>query len=366
MSTRSMRALPRTRAALAIAATAALALTACSGGDDEESDSSSEDDGASEDSGDESDSEATSDEATSDDSSSDDSADAGEWPRTITHDAGETEIPAQPERIVSTSITLTGTLLAIDAPVVASAATTAGPLTDDNGFFSQWSDVAAEDGVEVAYPNLELDLDAVDSYAPDLIIVSSVGADAAVDAYDQLSEIAPTIVLDYGSSSWEDIAAELGEATGLEDAATGVVEEFDQYVEDAAEQITLPDGPVTSLTYNGADGGNVFTENSAQASILTGLGFEYQAGPEDIASGVRSDVTQYTAENLPAAIDGAQVAFVIAGGDDNAAEMAADPLLANTAAVQNDQVLAVGPTSFRIDYYSGIQFVDAVVADFSE
>jgi iron complex transport system substrate-binding protein len=360
-----MRALPRTRAALAIAATAALALTACSGGDDEESDSSSEDGGTTEDSGDETDSETTSDEAASDDSSSDDSADAGEWPRTITHDAGETEIPAQPERIVSTSITLTGTLLAIDAPVIASAATTAGPLTDDNGFFSQWADVAAEDGVEVAYPNLELDLDAVDSYAPDLIIVSSVGADAAVDAYDQLSEIAPTIVLDYGSSSWEDIAAELGEATGLEDEATAVVEEFDQYVADAAEQIAIPDGPVTALTYNGADGGNVFTENSAQASILTGLGFEYQAGPEDVASGVRSDVAQYT-ENLPAAIDGAQVAFVIAGGDDNAADMAADPLLANSAAVQNDQVLAVGPTSFRIDYYSGIQFVDAVVADFSE
>jgi iron complex transport system substrate-binding protein len=360
-----MRALPRTRAALAIAATAALALTACSGGDDEESDSSSEDGGTTEDSGDETDSETTSDEAASDDSSSDDSADAGEWPRTITHDAGETEIPAQPERIVSTSITLTGTLLAIDAPVIASAATTAGPLTDDNGFFSQWADVAAEDGVEVAYPNLELDLDAVDSYAPDLIIVSSVGADAAVDAYDQLSEIAPTIVLDYGSSSWEDIAAELGEATGLEDEATAVVEEFDQYVADAAEQIAIPDGPVTALTYNGADGGNVFTENSAQASILTGLGFEYQAGPEDVASGVRSDVAQYTAENLPAA-DGAQVAFVIAGGDDNAADMAADPLLANSAAVQNDQVLAVGPTSFRIDYYSGIQFVDAVVADFSE
>ena len=51
------------------------------------------------------------------------SPDQGEWPRTITHEMGETVLEAKPERIVSTSLSVTGTLLAIDAPVVATAAT---------------------------------------------------------------------------------------------------------------------------------------------------------------------------------------------------------------------------------------------------
>src|SRR5699024_1455480 len=264
------------------------------------------------------------------------------------------------------SITLTGTLLAIGAPVVASAATSPSPLTDDNGFFSQWSDVAAEQGVEVLYPNLELDLEAVDALAPDLIIGSTIGQDATADAYDQLSEIAPTVMLDYGSSSWEDLAAVLGEATGLEQQADAAVQEFDDYVAAAAEEITLPDQPVTALTYNGADGGRMFTAASSQATILTGLGFEYQAGPEDIAAETRSDVSAYTAENLPAALEGAQVAFLVAAGQDNAEAMLADPLLANTPAVSSGSVIPLGPTSFRIDYYSGMQLVDAVVAEYGQ
>ena len=45
-----------------------------------------------------------------------------------------------PQRIVSTSVTITGTLLAIDAPVVASGATSPNPLVaDKQGFFTQWS-----------------------------------------------------------------------------------------------------------------------------------------------------------------------------------------------------------------------------------
>lgn len=38
--------------------------------------------------------------------------------RTITHDLGETVINGTPKRIVSTSVVLTGTLLALGAPVI--------------------------------------------------------------------------------------------------------------------------------------------------------------------------------------------------------------------------------------------------------
>ena len=63
------------------------------------------------------------------------------WPVTIKGDDGvDVEIKAEPKSIVSTSVTLTGSLLALDAPVVASTpAKKKDEKTDDNGFFTQWS-----------------------------------------------------------------------------------------------------------------------------------------------------------------------------------------------------------------------------------
>jgi len=39
-------------------------------------------------------------------------------------------------------------------------------------------------------------------------------------------------------------------------------------------------------------------------------------------------------------------------------------VLANLDAVKGNQVYSLGPTSFRIDYYSGIQMIDMVVPHF--
>ncbi|WP_251381599.1 MULTISPECIES: Fe2+-enterobactin ABC transporter substrate-binding protein [unclassified Leucobacter] len=179
---------------------------------------------------------------------------SGDWPRTIDHAAGSTTIDEAPLRIVSTSPSLTGSLLAIDAPLVAAGAATVTPLTDDKGFFTQWADVADERGVEVAYANLTLDIDAIDQFEPDLIIGSANGGDATSDAYDQLSEIAPTVLLDYSSVTWQELTTELGEITGLESNASERLAEYDSWVAGEAAKLTLPEQPATALVYMGAEG----------------------------------------------------------------------------------------------------------------
>ncbi|MFI5504169.1 iron-enterobactin transporter periplasmic binding protein [Corynebacterium kutscheri] len=72
----------------------------------------------------------------SDSSNSVTSTGSGQWPRTIDTDDGELTLVDQPTTIVSTSTTLTGSLLAVGAPVVATAATTPNidELSDDQGF----------------------------------------------------------------------------------------------------------------------------------------------------------------------------------------------------------------------------------------
>lgn len=289
------------------------------------------------------------------------------FPRTITHANGETVIDEKPVRIVSTSITITGTLLAMGAPVVASAATTPGPLTDDNGFFAQWADVATERGVEVLYPNLEFDLEAVIAAEPDVIIVSTSGADSALEQYDALSAVAPTLVYNYGNQSWQSLALEISEALGLEEEAQATIDDFDAYVSEAAGAITLPEPNTASgVVFNGAQNDSAVAKvGNAQASIFEALGFEVIGAPDelDTSETVRQDFAFVSLENLGLAIKGATV-FLINGTDETAADFLATPVLANLDAVTNDAVYPLGPTSFRIDYYSARTVVDTIRAAF--
>lgn len=69
---------------------------------------------------------------------------AADWPRQITDSRGTHTTESQPQRIVSTSVTLTGSLLAIDAPVIASGATTPNNRVADD----QWLFTPVEQGGE--------------------------------------------------------------------------------------------------------------------------------------------------------------------------------------------------------------------------
>lgn len=288
------------------------------------------------------------------------------WPRTINHAAGDTTIDAQPQTVVSTSVSLTGILLALDAPVTATAAAVPGPLTDDKGFFTQWASVADERGLTVLYPNLTLDLEAVDAAAPDLIVGSTIGQDNVSDAYGQLSDIAPTVLLDYGSQDWTALATQLGAALGLEDNAQQIIADYDAHLAELAGTMTAPTGTTLVISYTGADGANIFNPNSAQAHVLTSLGFDYQGVDESLVAQKRSDISTVTLENLPAALADVDTIFVLKVGASSVDAVKADPLLANVKAVADGQLQELAPQAFRIDYYSGTAMADAVAALYSK
>lgn len=283
------------------------------------------------------------------------------WPRTVETEQGAVEIPSQPERIVSTSVTLTGSLLAIDAPVVASGATAANTaVADGQGFFTQWGEIAADRGV-VPIAGTDIDVEKVIGQDPDLIVVAKTGADSAVDLYDQLSAVAPTIVIDYGNKTWQEVTEILGDATGHESEAASVVSTFEETVENAKSAMTLPPQPTTAMVYNGPEGANVWTEESAQGKLLNELGFTSAEIPAsalgDTSMGARKDIVQISPENYSRAFTGATVILVNAD-ESNVTEYLADPLLAQTAAVLEKHVYAVGLDTFRLDYYSATNFVE--------
>ncbi|WP_246659310.1 Fe2+-enterobactin ABC transporter substrate-binding protein [Rhizobium sp. FY34] len=284
------------------------------------------------------------------------------WPRTIQHAAGELTLPAKPKRILSTTPSVTGILLAMQAPLLATAATTPSPLTDDKGFFIQWADVADQRAVEVLYPNLSFDIEAIIGWEPDLVIGSATGADSIVQYLPELqAQGIPTLVVNYSNQSWQELATQLGAATGLEREATESINRFDARIRKVAQAIQPPKEPVSIVGYDISGSFSIGKLHSPQGQLLAALGLTVSELPATLKSQVSrsSNADFISRENLPAAITGTHV-FLLRATEHDVADFLADPLLANLTAVQKKQVYPLGPTSFRIDYYSGLEMADVV------
>ncbi len=295
-------------------------------------------------------------------------AQAADWPRTVTDAVGTLTLPAKPVRIISTSPSVTGILLAIGAPVVASTATTPSALTDSKGFFSQWAAVADQRGVKVLAPNLKFDIEAVIGWQPDLVVASASGADSGLEHVAELkAQGLPTLVVNYSTQSWQELAAELGRATGREAEAQAAIARFDARAAEVAASITPPPGNVSIVGYNIGGSYSVGRTIGTQARLLQALGFRVAGLPEALQQSVTraSDFDFISRENLPAAIAGDTV-FLLRGTEKDKDAFLADPVLANTRAVIDRRVYPLGPTSFRIDYYSGLQLIDRIAGYFKK
>ena len=118
-------------------------------------------------------------------------------------------------------------------------------------FQCQWGDVAKARHIQRLYIG-EASAEAVAAQMPDLILVSATGGDSAIALYDQLSAIAPTLVINYDDKSWQQLLTQLGEITGHEKQAADRIASFDKQLSEAKQHMTLPPQPVTALVYTPA------------------------------------------------------------------------------------------------------------------
>ncbi|AFJ46492.1 Fe2+-enterobactin ABC transporter substrate-binding protein [Shimwellia blattae] len=291
------------------------------------------------------------------------------WPRTVTDSKGSHTLEQAPVRIVSTSVTLTGSLLALDAPVVASGATTPNNrVADQQGFLRQWGDVARQRNVARLYIG-EANAEAIAAQMPDLILISATGGDSALPLYDQLSAIAPTLVINYDDKSWQQLLTQLGTITGHEKQAAARIAEFNTRLEKARQHMTLPPQPVSALVYTpAAHSANLWTAESAQGQLLRQLGFRLAELPASLrlstSMGKRHDIVQLGGENLAHGLNG-QTLLMFANNDQDAAALSKDPLLAHIPAVKDKRVWALGTETFRLDYYSATLILQRLSALFA-
>lgn len=286
----------------------------------------------------------------------------------VAHDAGTTDnVPAQPKKIVSLSVTLTGHLLALDAPVIATQASP-GPFSDPSGYFLQWAEVAKKRNVQVVYSGTEVNLEKIIALQPDLIIGAASGADSVAKQYDALKAIAPTLIYRYDNLSWSDLTRKLGEAIGRKEKATGALADFDARVARVKAAIKAPTQEVAPIRNNDTEI-VVFTDRSAQGQLLASLGFKLRAVPDNLKKGVgnegaRVDIVTVAQENVPPALGDAGLLFVGHRPEQITAAQA-KPLWSALPAVTTKRVYDLGLDSFRLDYFSASAILDRVEKSFA-
>ena len=169
---------------------------------------------------------------------SDDADDGGTV--TIEHRYGTTEVPVDPERIVSLDLQWTDVLSALDEPPVGYLADPSAP----DGF--PWRGDLLQDATAMTATDT-LPYEQIAALKPDLIVVAYFAQEQA--DYDKLSAIAPTVATlsDAQVDTWQDITTAAGKILGEEDDAAELVASVDGDVAAVAEELPGLEGKTFTL-----------------------------------------------------------------------------------------------------------------------
>ncbi|MCI2237128.1 ABC transporter substrate-binding protein [Paenibacillus sp. TRM 82003] len=288
--------------------------------------------------------------------------------RTVTTEQGTVEVPGDPQRIAVLSGSLAGYLFALDAPVVATDTRVLGVTDLQGGFPPAWADEATAQGTTALPAGEELNVEAVAAARPDLIIGGGQGITAvqAQEAYEQLSDIAPTVLVPAGTTNWQEQLELVAEATGRTDGVDEIVSAYDAQVEQVRSSITVPDGNAVFLLSLPVGKPFVIPADAALPALAEEVGFT----PDDVLTKA-GDPTLYgsgdsfeVSPELLGQVADAPVAFVVALGGPSAQELAQDPVYAALPAFRDGQVHELPATSYRPDHDGAVDALEAIAEQF--
>ena len=251
---------------------------------------------------------------------------------TVTDMKGTVEIPANPQRIVDTSGSA-DELIILEMPFVGSANTSMFDPTIVPEYLQEYF---AENNVETVgnYSGSagDLDLEKIAELEPDLIIMN-IRHD---NVYDQMCEIAPTVMLDDDISyvNWRGRFQQLGEWFGKEDVVEEWLANYDAQAAEYADQLkavtgndtfaVIEDNSVRSGTYY------VYSTGGPGELIYDALGLPASSGVPENVWGAEVDAEYFSQ------IDADHVLYF---SDDGTVGDTADlPTWKNLKAVQNGNV----------------------------
>lgn len=210
------------------------------------------------------------------------SPESAAFPRTVEHKYGETEIAAEPQRVVTVGLSDHDYALALGVVPVA--------VTDWYGDYpyAAWpwaADALGDEEPEVMPRNEDkLNFELIAGMRPDLIIGQYTGMTEA--DYQTLSGIAPTVAQsgdfpDFGMP-WDETTRVIGRALGRDDQAEGVVSDIEQLFADARAEHPEFDGK-TAVVAEQFDSLFVRSASDPRTRFLTDLGFVLPPEIADLA-----------------------------------------------------------------------------------
>jgi iron complex transport system substrate-binding protein len=217
--------------------------------------------------------------------------------RTIEHKYGSTEVPENPERIVTVGLTEQDYLLALDiAPVGVREWFGGYP-----GALWPWAREALGDRpLPEVLPVDEINFEQIANLGPDLIL--GVNSGLTQQEYDTLAEISPTIAqpaeyADFGVP-WQEMARLVGRAVGREERVEELIPEIETRFEEAREQNPDFEGSTGLLAADLEDGSVYVYAEGPAPSFLRQLGLELPSEIEEAVFSESRDPAPLSLEQL--------------------------------------------------------------------
>lgn len=262
---------------------------------------------------------------------------------------GAVEVPASPKRVVVLGYRLTGIAFNLGAHVKGTIPEVAGGSSDAA---QPWADAAVKERTTFLPWFVDgFDIGGIQALDPDLIIAGGPGLEHehAVQAYPELSDIAPTVVIGEDASSWQDQAEVMADALGADKKYKGMVDNYDKAVDGITENTTAPEGDVGYLVFDAEGRPYAANENVGLPAELTDIGLEpakYSQIPGLQPAGFSDELLAVPPDRVSEVFD-QDTLFVLGYGRDivNPGELARDPEYADLPAIKNFR-------AFGLDYWS--------------
>lgn len=274
-----------------------------------------------------------------------DAADTGEgnFPVTIEHALGTTEIEEQPERVV--------TLGYGEGDIVAGLGLT--PLAvnsygSSDGVSSPWLDDAV-DGAELELLDTAdgIPYEQIAALQPDVVLALLSDIDAS--AYDLLSEIAPTVAYQTGPfrDSWQDASLTAGRALGLEEEAQALIDGVEETIDETAAANPELEGKTASvvLAISSDQAGVLNSPEENTIRTLLQLGMELPPAVAELEVGPTGYSAVLSLEQI--GVLDADLLLLYAITEEARAALTSNALFEQLDVTTRDDVLAIEPATWQ-------------------
>lgn len=261
---------------------------------------------------------------------------------TVTDVRGEVEIPAEPQRIVDLSGN-SDILSILGYKVIGTANSDAYDYTKFPSYLEE-----TLKGAEILGYSMQdtMDVEAVMNLNPDLIVISTVQE----KMYDQLSEIAPTVMIQLEALNWKEDVKAFAKVFNKEDAANKWLADYEAKAKEAGEKIKSEYGEDTTYLSFLASGDQFFVFDGAGfGSVLyEDMGLKKPEGMPE-----QSDISLPVVTYEGLASIKADYIFVIATAED-LAQLQSNAIWNSLPAVKEGKVVILDSSPYFNQGYSSI------------